>query len=320
MVSERYVNTLKPGNVFRDWLVHEIGNKLSNKKSEARVFLINGASHTVCRYEFKGEDYGVVAKFYAEPKGWRRNYDPERSMKKEFKMLKRVESLIDVPRPVGMKKKFSCALVTEYVKGSPLYKFMKTEDSLYDKLTSVAQVQRSLHEQTKIDYRKDKEFALFHKVLNQLRLDRSTRRRFDDLLGRWWFSSLLNAPHGCLIHNDANPVNYLFNHDKTYALDFESAWNHANFVHDLGIVSAELKNYFGWSAKRWQKAEPYIGHYLWHYSRSKDEFHSITTALPFFMALGLLRTARLGLDPGHREFILKEALACLNSKDLEGSG
>jgi hypothetical protein len=320
MVSERYVNTLKPGNVFRDWLVHEIGDKLDNKKNEVRVFLISGASHTVCRYEFKGEDYGVVAKFYAEPKGWRRNYDPVRSMKKEFSMLKRIESFIDIPRPIGMKKKFSCVLVTEYIKGRPLFKFIKTEEYLYDKLTAVAQVQRSLHDRTRTDYRKDKEFGRFHKILNQLRLDRSTRMKFDNLLGRWWYSSLLDLTQGCLIHNDANPVNYLFNNNKAYALDFESAWNHANFVHDLGIVSAELKNYFGWSAKRWQKAEPYIGHYLWNYSRSENEFHRITRAVPFFMALGLLRMARLGLDTGHREFILKEALACLNSKDLDGSG
>jgi Ser/Thr protein kinase RdoA (MazF antagonist) len=68
--------------------------------------------------------------------------------------------------------------------------------------------------------------------------------KYNRLLGEWWYSTLIDQPYGCRIHNDATPVNYLFNHKKVYALDFESSWDHANFVHDLGIVAAELKHYF----------------------------------------------------------------------------
>ena len=35
------------------------------------------ASHTVCRYEFMGEDFDVVSKFHAEPIGDNKNYNAE---------------------------------------------------------------------------------------------------------------------------------------------------------------------------------------------------------------------------------------------------
>jgi len=42
----------------------------------------------------------------------------------------------------------------------------------------------------------------------------------------------------------------------------------------------------------------------------------ITRALPFFMSLGLLRIARLHQNTKHRAYLFKEAMACLNSKEL----
>jgi thiamine kinase-like enzyme len=79
-----------------------------------------------------------------------------------------------------------------------------------------------------------------------------------------------------MIHNDANPANYLFSRGKVFALDFESSWNHAHPVHDLGIVSAEPKKYSGWNKHDPRRAEPYIGRFLWQYSRSQAEFSRVT--------------------------------------------
>jgi hypothetical protein len=42
-------------------------------------------------------------------------------------------------------------------------------------------------------------------------------------------------------------------------------------------------------------------------------------ALPFFMCLGLLRMARLNLGKEHRDYILKEAMAFLKVKELNGN-
>jgi hypothetical protein len=314
MLSEKYVRTLKPGDYFRDWLIYTLGDRISNKRCKVNVFKIGPASHTVCRYEFLGENYSVVAKFFAEPTGWKKDYDPARAMKREFETLKKVEHIIDVPRPIAAKKDFSCVLVTEHISGRCLFQFMKTGNGIYDKLTAVAHTLRKLHIGTKTCYHKQDEFAHFHKILDQLRLDTKTRLKFDRLLGDWWYSDLLDQPYGCRIHSDANPVNYVFQHDRVYALDFESSWDHASLVHDLGIVAAELKHYFALHKKNENRAEPYIGHFLWHYSTGEDEFRRITRALPFFMALGYLRMARLGIDRDGNNFIFREAEACLRAR------
>lgn len=224
--------------------------------------------------------------------------------------LTKVAKIINIPRPIAMRKDFNCVLVTENIHGNTLYGYMETEKELYDKLTAVAQILRRLHDNTKSIYKKQDEFAHFHKVLDQLRLDYSTRKKYNRILGDWWYSTLVDLPYGCRIHSDANPVNYIFSNDKIYAFDFESSWEHASFIHDLGIMAAELKHYFAIHKNNEDKAELYIGHFLWRYSKSEDEFHRITKTLPFFMALGLLRMARLGAD---NEYTFRKAIDCLKA-------
>ncbi len=311
MLSEKRVSTLRPGDAFRDWLIDIVGDRIKDRRCNVAVYKISPASHTVCRYEFKGENYSVVAKFYAEPTGKLGDHDPAHSMQREFDTLKSVGNIISVPRPIAARKDFHSVLVTEYVHGKPLFRFMKSEKGLYDRLTATAHTLRRLHDHTKSDYRKQYEFAHFHNILDQLRLDSKRRLEFNRLLGDWWYSTLIDQPYGCRIHNDPNPINLVFDHDKLIILDFESSWEHANFVHDLGIVAAELKHYYARHKGSDQRAEPYIGHFLWHYCRNEEEFRRVTQALPFFMSMGLLRMARLEFNSS---YILKEALACLRSK------
>jgi hypothetical protein len=240
-------------------------------------------------------------------------------MDEEYKAPQRFSCIIDVPKPVAVKKKFHCALVTEHIKGKTLYSYVKAEDGLYDRPTAVAGLLRGLHGETRSEHRNDMEVVRFHKILDELHPDSSSSEAYNQVLGKWWYSSLLDLPYGCAIHNDAHLGNYIFNHDKVYALDFESFWDDANPVHDLGIVAAGLKHYFA-KKKDGLKAEPYIGHFLWHYSKGDEGyFHEVTEAIPFFMCLGLLRAARLNLGKYNRDYILKEATACLKMKKLNGS-
>jgi tRNA A-37 threonylcarbamoyl transferase component Bud32 len=315
MAKERKAATLKPGDVFRDWLVDVLGDRIRNKGCRVKVYRIFPASHTVCRFELEDQSTSVMAKFYAEPTGWKRHYDAAKSMSREFDILHSLQQIIDVPRPLARSERFNCVLVTEYVKGRSLFKLMRSEDGLYDRLTAVARIQRRLHDSTPGHYRKDREFARFHKVLDQLKFDPPSRAKYNQMLGEWWRGSLLDRSAGCRIHSDATPANYIFTRDRAYALDFESSWEHAHPVHDLGILAAELKHYFAIHKGDGRRAEPYIGHFLWHYSCSEDEFRRITQALPFFMSLGLLRIMRLGLSPEHRDYIFHESLACLSAYD-----
>jgi aminoglycoside phosphotransferase (APT) family kinase protein len=292
--------------------VHKFEDRLENDRCKVRVFKIP-ASHTVCRYEFKGEDFSVVSKFYAEPTGSNRNYNAKRAMDREFKKLRTAEKIINISRPLAKSKKFNCALVTEYINGKSLNSYIKSEKGLYDRLSGVAELLRRLHDNTATEYSKDKEFARFHNVLNQLGLNGHDREKYDRLLGNWWYSSRLDRSRGCMIHNDAHPANYIFKHGRVYALDFESAWEQAHPAHDLGVMAAELKKFFGSNERGAERAEPYIGHLLWHYSHNENEFHELAQALPFFMSLGLFRMVRWKGESQEREYILREAKANLRA-------
>ena len=47
MVSEHRVNILKPGNVFRDWLLDVLRDRIHKKDCNAVVYEIKEGSHTV---------------------------------------------------------------------------------------------------------------------------------------------------------------------------------------------------------------------------------------------------------------------------------
>jgi hypothetical protein len=54
-------------------------------------------------------------------------------------------------------------------------------------------------------------------------------------------------------------------------------------------------------------------HFLWKSSWNEEEFRRIIKSPPFFMALGLLRMARLGMDRDQNAFFFRDASACLNA-------
>lgn len=311
-MASRHVNTLSPGDPFRDWLVEEVvGHRLRNKKCYVNVFKYN-SSHTVCRYQFEGENFSVMAKFFAEPTGRVKDYNPYKGMMNEYRNLRKAASVINVPKPLAVNKKFNCVLVTEYIPGKSLVWDFNHEERLYEKLAAVAHMLRQLHENTKSSYNKENEFRNYHEVLDHLKLDHDTRESFNKLLGQWWYSPLLNREQGCMVHRDVTPSNYIFYKGTPYALDFESSWSEAHPVRDLGILAAELKNEFELHRGGGWKAEPYIGNFLWEYSSDEKDFNYVTRVLPFFMSIGLLRSARLH-QGNYRSYLIKEAHECLKA-------
>jgi tRNA A-37 threonylcarbamoyl transferase component Bud32 len=311
-MAYRYVNTLSPGNPFRDWLVQKVvGHRLKNKQCLVKVSKYN-SSHTVCKYQFEGEHFSVMAKFFSEPTGRLRDYNSYRGMMKEYRNLKKAASIINVARPLKIDKDFNCVLVTEYIHGKSLGWYINHEEKLYERLASVAHMLRTLHNNTKSSYNKENEFRNYHEVLDQLKLDHDSRKKFDKLLGKWWYSPWLDREYGCMVHRDVTPSNYIFYKGKPYAIDFESSWSHAHPVRDLGILTAELKSEFERHHGGDWKAEPYIGNFLWEYSKDEKDFNYITRILPFFMSIGLLRSARIH-QRSHRDYLIREAWKCLNA-------
>jgi hypothetical protein len=311
-VTYLYVNTLSPGDPFRDWLVEKVvGYRLRNKNCLVDVYK-NNASHTVCKYHFKGEHLSVMAKFFAEPKGRLRDYNPHKGMMNEYRNLEKAASIINAAKPLAVNEKFNCALVTEYIPGKSLSWYVGHEEKLYERLAVVAHMLRQLHENTKSSYNKENEFRNYHEVLDHLKLEYTVRENFNKMLGEWWYSSWLDREQGCMIHRDVNLSNYIFCNGKPYALDFESSWLHAHPVRDLGILTAELKNEFELNKGGAWKAEPYIGNFLWEYSKDEKDFAYITKVLPFFMSIGLLRCARIR-QGSYRDDLIKDAYECLKA-------
>jgi serine/threonine protein kinase len=253
-----------------------------------------------------------MAKFFSEPTGQLKNYDHHRGMMKEYRNLERADSIINVAKPLAVNKKFNCVLVTEYIPGKSLGWYIKHDEKLDKRLTAIAHMLRQLHDNTKSSYIKENEFRNYHEVLDHLKLDHDSRKTFNKLLGKWWYSSWLDREWGCMVHRDVTPSNYIFFKGKPYAIDFESSWSHAHPVRDLGILTAELKNEFERHKGGDWKAEPHIGNLLWEYSNDEKDFTYITKVLPFFMSIGLLRSARIH-QGSHRNYLIKEARECLKA-------
>jgi tRNA A-37 threonylcarbamoyl transferase component Bud32 len=312
VASFEYIQTLKPDDIFRDWLVEVLGDSIHNRGCEVRVFELSHASHRVCKFEFKGEKLSVIAKFFAIPTGVIKNYDSYSLMKKEYGDLKKARKFINVPEPIAINRDFNRVLVSKYIPGKSLFWHFKHRKELKEKLELVADMLRKLHENTQTYYDKEYEFSKFHYVLDHLEINRHMKKEYKRLLGKWWHSSLLDIKNGCMIHNDTTPVNFIFHKGSPFLLDFELASRHGHFACDLGILCAEIKYYF---AKRGstQKAEYYIHYFLKHYSKSEKEFYKLTGVIPFYMAYGLLRIAVFKSNTSYRDYPLREAKNCLEA-------
>lgn len=306
LIVERKVGRLEAGDAFGDWLAGVLADRLAGWRGKIRVYRVEPASHVVCRYEFAGTAVSVVGKFFGEPTGAKTRYNADAAMKNEFRRLRHVSSWIRVPRALAANSRFHAVLVTEYVPGRTLRELLAARTSLYEPLTGVARLLRRLHDGTRTSCKRERDFAYFHAMLDQNGLPAPRRERFNRLLGAWWHSPRIGPDVGCMVHGDATLSNYLFD-GSTCAIDFEGARNHTHPVRDLGILAAEIKASDGSSTR----AEDYIGHLLWHYSHSVEEFRRHTAALPFFMALGHLRIARLPWRAAERDWLLSEAEACL---------
>jgi tRNA A-37 threonylcarbamoyl transferase component Bud32 len=312
VASFEYVRTVKSGDKFRDWLVEVLEDRIQNKDCEVRIFKLSHASHRVCKFELKGEKLSVVAKFFSLPTGKIKNYDSYSLMKKEYKDLKKAQKIIDVPEPIAINKDFNCVLISKYVPGRPLFWYFKHRGELKEKLKLIANMLRKLHDNTQTYYDKDEEFSKFNYVLDHLNVSERIKGEYKHLLRKWRQSSLLDIEKGCMIHNDSTPVNFVFHRGKPYLLDLELASRHGHFACDLGILCAELKYYFAHKGSS-QDAEPYIHHFLKHYSKDDDEFHKITKVIPFYMAYNLLRIAIFKSNTSHGDYPLREAKRCLEA-------
>lgn len=306
---------MRAGDDFRDWLVQVQGHRIKNARCNVREFRVRPASHKVCRYEFEGEGFSVIAKFFEKPTGKIRKYDCKGAMLNEYHKLKRLEKTIDIPYPIAANKHFDCVLVTEYLPGKPFSWYLKNEKDLEEKLKAIAHLLGKLHRDTKSNYEKGRDFTKIRRTLDHMPLHGSTRQRYEKKLELWEENPLLDRGDGCTIHQDATPANYLFYRGKIYAIDLELSTEHGHFAHDLGILSSEVFHHFARKGTA-SASTPYIKSFLRNYSRDEEEYRQAKQVLPLYMSYGLMRVAWRSKDPGHRKYLINKALKLLDSPAL----
>ena len=231
-----------------------------------------------------------------------------------------------VVAPLGESKELSALLVTEKAMGQTLDHYIaraifgQQHQDLYQTLSLLARFFVKLHEAGKSERVLSPEFPRFYfnTLLDSLSLgplDCAERHRIEKCADPWWErEDVFALDKETIVHGDANPTNFFFDHEYVTAIDLESM-KQVDRCWDLGFIAAELKHHFMWRTGDGSVAEPFIGHFLWQYAVDYGDtqfFHVITRKLPLYMALGLLRIARnLYVGSMHREYLVMEAEKCL---------
>jgi aminoglycoside phosphotransferase len=231
-----------------------------------------------------------------------------------------------VVAPLGKSKELSALLVTERAPGQTLDYYIakavyeQQHDELFQTLGHLARFFNRLHEAAKTESPLSPDLPRLY--LNSLldSLDSGPvgylkRAEIEEYAARWWYEeSVFSSDKETIVHGDATPTNFLFDNGNVTAIDLERMkW--ADRCWDLGFIAAELKNHFMWRAGNGWAAEPFIGHFLQQYTENYGDTHFfqvITRKLPLYMALGLLRIARIFyVGDTHRERLVTEAEQCL---------
>ncbi|WP_343573329.1 phosphotransferase [Mycobacterium sp.] len=288
-----------------------------------RAFRLRG-SNEVYAYEEKRSRARVICKFYGPRFGWDRDR-AARAAYREFDALRGLRSydLVGSPhhvvRPLGVDVNLNGVLAIEFYGGEQFSTAIKNcirghnHSHLYWRLKALAYFLATQHNRTAngdpvnfdIDCRYFSDLVYTLKCRNRIGAWDA-----DELL---WLQSLWRdrtsmwGDRQVWLHGDATPANFLFGQGlDVAAIDLERArWGDRMF--DVGRVTGEIQHAFMSATGHPNRAEPFIGHFLWeyccHFPDRDATFRSITARLPYYMAMNLLRVARndyVGGDYGNK--------------------
>jgi aminoglycoside phosphotransferase (APT) family kinase protein len=325
-----YLGHLPQSDWLYGYLRYDILPKMGvyGTEPDFRVHVIR-ASNRVYLYKDRHTGTRVIGKFFS---GFG-SRPPEVSyhrMEREYQNLTHLRSLgftgypHYIPRPLGRNPSLNCLLVMEYCSGTALNDFIVNailhgaRDALFRKLTALASFLAAMHNRTgngaSVDF--NSESAYFDKIVEQLRtsgcIGWDESREILRLKDLWRDRSCMWQDQQVLVHGDVTPTNFLFGDDPwVIAVDVERLKS-SDRVFDLGRLTAEIKHFFMQYTGHKELAEPFIGHFLWeyagHFPDRQSEFSAITSRLPFYMGLTLLRIARNSwITDDYRRRLLDEA-------------
>ena len=235
-----------------------------------------------------------------------------------------------VIRPLGFSRDINGVLAVEYYSGEEFSHAIaratlhRDDAHLYWRLKALASFLATQHNRTangaSVDF--DPDCKYFDTLVGRLR---KTHR-----IGQWDIDELswlrdcwrdrprMWQDRQVWLHGDATPANFLFGHGMDVAAIDLERMKRGDRMFDVGRVAGELQHAFMSATGDWHRAEPFIGHFLWEYSRhfpdGQRTFESITARAPYYMALNLLRIARNDyIGPDYSEKLVKRAKKLLRA-------
>jgi aminoglycoside phosphotransferase (APT) family kinase protein len=284
-----------------------------------RVFRLVG-SNEVYGYEEKSSRAQLICKFYGTRFGWDRD-KAAATARREYESLETLRGygLVGSPhhviRPLGLDREINSVLALEYYSGEQFSHaigrsiFHRDDAHLFWRLKSLAYFLATLHNRTAngAGVTFDADCNYFDALLRRLRRVRRVGQWDVDELSwlsdRWRDRPRMWEDQQVWLHGDATPANFLFGHGlDVAAIDLERM-KRGDRMFDVGRVAGELQHAFMAATGDPNRAEPFIGHFLWEYSchfpDRRRAFKSITRRVPYYMGLNLLRIARNGYISNH---------------------
>jgi aminoglycoside phosphotransferase (APT) family kinase protein len=311
-VPKQYIGHLASGDPLHPYLLHDVLPQMGVRNSPADFRVFSMKHSKVYLYEECHSHIRVVGKFFM--RDGHETAEAIRRMQQEYENLQflRGYGMAGYPhyivRPLGTNAWLNGILVEEYAAGIPLSAFVDEaiheghSHLLFEKLTALAYFLATLHNRTAngqgVDFDQDCAYLdrLVRKLQNQRVIGTWDADELYWLRDLWREKSRMWEDNQVLVHGDATPSNLLFGHGlSVIAIDLERM-KRADRTFDLGRIAGELQHYFLQASGNKYAAEPFIGHFLWeyacHFPDRHRAFQSITSRLPFQMALTFLRIAR----------------------------
>lgn len=335
-MTKQYIGHLSYEDPLYNYLQYDIMPQMggSPDKARYRVFRLSGTNN-VYLYEEKYSGEQVVGKFFrpkyapeaSRPSHWAEKEFNNLIMARGYGMATRPHYVV---RPLGYNAWLSDLLMVEYCDGELLSNIINAAihcgagARLFRKLTALAYFMATLHNHTAkgvpVNFEDDCNYL--SRILSKLHrshiINTDDISEFNWLCDRWREQPRMWEDHQVLVHGDATPANFLFGRGlDVIAIDMERT-KYADRVFDIGRITGELQHFFMIATGNKYAAEPFIGHFLWEYSCHFPDrysaFRSITSRVPFQMALTLLRISRNNwVSHEYRSKLINEAKITLRN-------
>ncbi|OLN28070.1 hypothetical protein DVDV_1816 [Desulfovibrio sp. DV] len=334
VAMRQYLGHLAASDPLHSYLRDAILPQLvvSDREPRWRVYRVSPASD-VYLYEDKWTQAHVVGKFYAHSRGLNGSNAPQTAENErrnlDFARSLGLDSLPDyVVRPLGVNPGLGDLLVIEHIAGEQLDSVIEAaagngrDERLFRKLSGLARFFARLHNATAgpelVDFARTQGY--YDRVVGYLAAHAGiSARRINRLreLGHGYANrAAMWQDVQVAVHGDATPSNFLFGRGQdVYAIDLERM-HRDDRVYDVGRLCGELKHCFLQMTGNIDRAEPFVGHFLWeyagHFPDREQTFAALTARLPFHLGLTLLRIARNSwLEDGYRNRLVHEAKVIL---------